>query len=183
MRFFMVLAFIALVVSCSSNNQSMNVKNIYQFEVEKIGGEKIKLEEYRGKVMLIVNTASLCGFTEQYEGLQKLYEEHKDDGFVVLGFPSNQFGNQEPGTNDEIAEFCSLNYGISFPIFAKIDVNGENAHPLYKYLKEESSGFLISKIKWNFTKFLIDRNGKVIDRYSPMTKPEKIENDILKLIN
>ncbi|MDX1296332.1 MAG: glutathione peroxidase [Sulfurimonadaceae bacterium] len=148
-----------------------------------MNGEETSLSEYRGKVLLIVNTASKCGFTPQYEGLEALYQHYKDDGLMILGFPCNQFSEQEPGTNDEIANFCRVNYGVSFDMFAKIDVNGDNAHPLYKYLKREASGFLGSEsIKWNFTKFLVDRNGKVIDRYASTTKPESLKKDIETLL-
>ena len=157
--------------------------NLYDFKVTKINGEETSLSEYRGKVLLIVNTASKCGFTPQYEGLEALYQQYKDDGLMILGFPCNQFSEQEPGTNDEIANFCRVNYGVSFDMFAKIDVNGDNAHPLYKYLKREASGFLGSEsIKWNFTKFLVDRNGKVIDRYASTTKPESLKKDIETLL-
>jgi len=158
-------------------------KTIYQFEVETINGDKISLEEYKGKVVLIVNVASKCGFTPQYEGLQELYQKYQDRGFVVLGFPCNQFRNQEPGSNEEIIEFCSTNYGVTFPMFSKIDVNGENAHPLYKFLKSEQSGLITDEIKWNFTKFLIDRNGKPVDRFATTTTPSSIEKDIEKFLD
>ncbi|MER3547315.1 MAG: glutathione peroxidase, partial [Rhodanobacteraceae bacterium] len=141
---------------------------IYDFETNTLDGTPQKLDAYRGKVMLIVNVASKCGFTPQYEGLEALYRANKDRGFVVLGFPCDQFGHQEPGNAEEIRNFCSLNYDVSFPLFAKIEVNGANAHPLYKYLKHEAPGVLGSEaIKWNFTKFLIDRDGKVVRRYAP----------------
>lgn len=157
---------------------------IYDFDVMDIHNKKTTLTPYRGKVMLIVNTASKCGFTPQFEGLEKLYKNHKEKGFVVLGFPCNQFGSQEPLNESQIENFCRLDYGITFPMFAKIDVNGNNAHPLYQYLKKNASGILGSEgIKWNFTKFLIDRNGKVIRRYAPATTPEAIEKDILKLLH
>ncbi|AXH10020.1 glutathione peroxidase [Malaciobacter halophilus] len=160
-----------------------NMKSIYDFEVETIDGKKVSLSDYKNKVLLIVNVASKCGFTSQYEGLEKLYDKYKTKDFVVLGFPCNQFMNQEPGTNEEIKEFCSLTYNVSFPMFSKIDVNGDEAHPLYKYLKNEASGLLGTEaIKWNFTKFLVDKNGKVIDRFSPSTTPENIEDDIKKLL-
>ncbi|PKI82264.1 glutathione peroxidase [Malaciobacter halophilus] len=159
------------------------MKSIYDFEVETIDGKKVSLSDYKNKVLLIVNVASKCGFTSQYEGLEKLYDKYKTKDFVVLGFPCNQFMNQEPGTNEEIKEFCSLTYNVSFPMFSKIDVNGDEAHPLYKYLKNEASGLLGTEaIKWNFTKFLVDKNGKVIDRFSPSTTPENIEDDIKKLL-
>ena len=134
------------------------------------------------KTVLVVNTASKCGLTPQFEGLEKLYKEYKDKGLVILGFPCNQFANQEPGDEKSIAEGCLLNYGVTFPMFSKIDVNGENAHPIYKYLKKELGGTLGSKIKWNFTKFLIDANGNPVKRFAPTTKPEKLEGHISKLL-
>lgn len=148
----------------------------YDFTAQSIDNKTIKMSDYKGKVVLVVNVASKCGFTSQYEGLQALYQKYKEKGFVILGFPCNQFGSQEKGTNQEIKHFCSTNYGVSFPMFSKIDVNGENAHPLFKFLQTEQSGFLTDKIKWNFTKFLIDREGKAIERYSPTTTPETIED-------
>ncbi|MBS9784109.1 glutathione peroxidase [Candidatus Gracilibacteria bacterium] len=157
------------------------MKTIYDFEVEKLGGEKISLETYKGKTILIVNTASKCGLTPQYEGLEKLYKKYKDKGFVILGFPCNQFGNQEPGGAKEISENCLINYGVSFPMFAKMEVNGENAHPLFVFLRESLPGIFGNKIKWNFTKFLIDENGKPIKRFGPTFKPEKIEKYLKKL--
>lgn len=155
---------------------------IYQFSANTIDGKEKSLEEYKGKVVLIVNTASECGFTPQFEGLQKLYEKYRDQGLEILGFPCNQFGGQDPGSDEEIAHFCQSNYGVSFQMFSKIDVNGENAHPLYKFLTQEAKGLLSEKIKWNFTKFLVDRHGKVIDRFSPQKKPESIEKEIEKLL-
>jgi len=140
------------------------------------------MSEYKGKVLLIVNTASKCGFTPQYDGLEKLYKDHKDKGFAVLGFPSNQFMKQEPGTDEEIKSFCTLNFNITFPMFSKIDVNGPETHPLYDFLKREAPGILGRNIKWNFTKFLVDRDGRVVKRYAPATAPEKIEKDILKIL-
>ncbi len=155
---------------------------IYDFRAETLKGKEVSLSDYRGQVVLIVNTASKCGFTPQYEGLEKLYEKMKDKGFNVLGFPCNQFGKQEPGSASEIGQFCQANYGVSFPMFAKIEVNGPNAHPLYKYLKREKPGVLGSeRIKWNFTKFLVDRTGRVVERFAPMTKPEAIEAPIAAL--
>ena len=152
---------------------------IYDFKVRTPNGQEVSLGEYRGKVLLIVNVASRCGFTPQYSGLQELYERFGKDGFEVLAFPCNQFGNQEPGTDSEIRGFCDLQYGIRFPIFSKIDVNGSAAHPLYEFLKKSKPGFLGTKrIKWNFTKFLIDRAGKPLKRYSPQTKPDAIEKDV-----
>ncbi|GAB3538654.1 glutathione peroxidase [Pontibacter brevis] len=132
------------------------------------------MEEFKDKVVLVVNTASKCGFTPQYEGLEELYRKHKDNGLVILGFPCNQFGNQEPGGKKEIEEGCLINYGVSFPMFDKVDVNGNNTHPLFKYLKSKLGGFLGSRIKWNFTKFLIDANGRPVKRFAPITKPENI---------
>lgn len=158
--------------------------NLYDIEVKTIDKDIIKLEKYKNKVMLIVNVASKCGYTYQYEGLEKLHEKYNNKGLAILGFPCNQFLSQEPGTEEEIKEFCSLTYGVKFDMFSKIDVNGNNTHPLYKFLKANSSGFLGTDIiKWNFTKFLIDREGNVIKRYSPSTEPEKIEKDILELLD
>ncbi len=155
------------------------MSDVYDFEVERLNGDPLKLSEYRGKVLLIVNTASRCGFTPQYAGLEKLYAKYKRRGLEVLGFPCNQFGNQEPGGADEIAEFCSVNYGVTFPMFEKIDVNGRNAHPLFRHLKREAPGVLGSEpIKWNFTKFLVDRDGRVVERYGSTTKPERLEADV-----
>lgn len=154
----------------------------YDLSAVKMNGQNVSMEEYKGKVLLIVNTASKCGFTPQLAGLEELYKEYKDRGFEVLGFPCNQFANQDPGTNKEINEFCLLNYGVSFSMFEKIDVNGENTHPIYKYLKKEAKGVMGEKIKWNFTKFLVDSKGNVIKRYGSMTKPEKIKSDIEKLL-
>jgi glutathione peroxidase len=157
--------------------------SIYDFPVETIKGDQTSLEPYKGNVILIVNTASKCGFTPQYQGLQSIYEANKDKGFTILGFPCNQFGAQEPGTSDEIQEFCELNYGVNFPMFTKVNVNGDDAHPLFKHLKAEAPGILGSKaIKWNFTKFLVDREGHVVKRYAPTDKPETIEKDIQDLL-
>jgi glutathione peroxidase len=157
--------------------------NIYDFKVKKINGEEISLSEYKGKVLLIVNTASKCGFTPQYKELEALYKKYKDNGFEILGFPSNQFLNQEPGTNEEIAKFCEVNYGVTFQMFDKIDVNGKNVPPLYAFLKNQKKGILSLKdIKWNFTKFLIDRDGSVIERFAPNFSPEKIEPAIKELL-
>ena len=156
--------------------------SIYDFKATTLQGKEASLADYRGQVMLIVNTASKCGFTPQYEGLEKLHQKMHGKGFSVLGFPCNQFGAQEPGSESDIGEFCQVNYGVSFPMFAKIDVNGPGAHPLYKYLKHEKPGVLFSeRIKWNFTKFLVDRAGKVVSRFAPMTKPEAIEAPIAAL--
>lgn len=157
--------------------------SIYDYQANTIRGEEVSLSDYKGKVLLIVNTASNCGFTPQYKGLQTVYEKFKNHNFEVLGFPSNQFKEQEPGNNEEIEQFCQINYGVTFPLFEKIDVKGDTAHPLFKYLTKEAPGVLGSKaIKWNFTKFLIDQNGQVIKRYSPTTTPDKIEKDIQKLL-
>ncbi len=156
--------------------------NIYDFKVHDAKGEEVPMTEYQGKVLLIVNTATGCGFTPQYEGLQKLYDRYNDRGFVILDFPCNQFGHQAPGTEEEIQEFCTLKYKTTFPLFAKIEVNGKNADPLFDFLKKQKGGFLGKDIKWNFTKFLISRDGNVVERYAPATKPEKIESDILKLL-
>ena len=156
---------------------------IYEFEVQTIKGDKTELGSYENQVMLIVNTASKCGFTPQYEGLEALYAKYKDQGLVILGFPCNQFGRQEPGSESDIEEFCQLNYGVSFPMFAKIDVNGDDADPLFKYLKKSQKGILGSeKIKWNFTKFLVNRNGKVIARFAPTVKPKDLTKDIESLL-
>ncbi|MCX7978546.1 MAG: glutathione peroxidase [Bdellovibrionaceae bacterium] len=158
-------------------------KNFFDFTVKSADGSDYKLVQHKGKVILVVNVASKCGFTPQYEGLEKLYQKHKDKGFVVLGFPCNQFGNQEPGSNKEIQEFCKLNYDVDFPVLAKIDVNGEKADPLYVWLKAKAPGILGSEaIKWNFTKFLVGRDGRVLERYAPTKAPEDIEKDILKAL-
>jgi glutathione peroxidase len=153
-------------------------KDIYNFTAKSINGEDISLSNYRGKVLLIVNTASKCGFTSQYAGLQELYDKYKDKEFTILGFPCNQFGSQEPGDEKSIETFCQINYGVTFPMFAKIAVNGKNAHPLYKYLTYAQSGLFGSNIKWNFTKFLINQNGIAIKRYASITKPKSIAKDI-----
>ncbi|SAK83110.1 glutathione peroxidase [Caballeronia glebae] len=158
-------------------------EGIYGFSAETLDGATVSLDKYRDKVLLIVNTASECGFTPQYKGLQEVYQQYATRGFEVLGFPCNQFGRQEPGDAGQIGAFCEKNYGVTFPMFAKVDVNGSNAHPLYRYLKDKEPGLLgIEAIKWNFTKFLVDRTGKVIRRYAPQTKPESIADDIEKLL-
>lgn len=156
--------------------------NIYDFKVQNAKGAEVPMTEFQGKVLLIVNTATGCGFTPQYEGLQKLYEKYRDKGLEILDFPCNQFGHQAPGTEDEIQEFCTLKYKTTFPMFRKIDVNGKNSEPLFEFLKKQKGGFLGDDIKWNFTKFLVSRDGTVVERYAPVTKPEKIESDILKLL-
>ncbi len=153
---------------------------IYDFTVKNQKGEEVSLKEYEGKVILVVNTATGCGFTPQYEGLQKIYDAHKDEGFVILDFPCNQFGHQAPGSDDEIHQFCTMKYNASFPQFKKIDVNGDNADPLYVWLKSQKKGVLGSNIKWNFTKFLINKKGEVVSRYAPTTTPEKLESDVIE---
>ena len=152
--------------------------SIYDFKVETLEGGTQDFADYKDKVLLIVNTASKCGFTPQYEGLEQLYQQYQDQGLVIIGFPCNQFGHQEPGAADEIGAFCQKNYGVSFPMMAKIDVNGNDAHPVYNWLKSQQGGFLIDAIKWNFTKFLLGRDGQVIKRYASTTKPEDIKADI-----
>ena len=157
--------------------------SLYDITVDDIHGKPVKLSKYKGKVLLIVNTASECGFTPQYKGLEAMYEKLHDKGLEVLGFPCNQFGGQEPGSEKEIAQFCELNYGVTFPMFAKVDVNGNNTAPLYKFLKSEKPGLLGSEaIKWNFTKFLVDRDGNVVKRYAPNDTPESIAKDIEKAL-
>jgi len=152
---------------------------VYDFQAQTIDGQTVSLDQYRDRVLLIVNTASACGFTPQFGGLEKLHETYAARGLVVLGFPCNQFGHQDPGSNDEIATFCQRNYGVSFPMMAKIDVNGAGAHPLYQWLTAEAPGILGSKaIKWNFTKFLVGRDGRVLKRYAPQDAPEKLSQDI-----
>ncbi|MEN9657881.1 MAG: hypothetical protein RL571_1346 [Pseudomonadota bacterium] len=159
------------------------MSNIGDFSVQGIAGETVDLAQYTGSVVLVVNVASQCGFTPQYEGLQALYEQYKDRGLVVLGFPCNQFGAQEPGNEAEILDFCTTKFNVSFPLFAKVDVNGENAAPLFTWLKGEKPGLLgIEAVKWNFSKFLLDRQGKVVDRFAPMTKPEDLSAEIEKLL-
>lgn len=156
---------------------------VYDFSAKNIKGEDVPLSNYAGKVLLIVNTASKCGFTPQYKGLQSLYSDLQGQGLEVLGFPCNQFGAQEKGSDDEIAGFCDLNFGVNFPLFSKIEVNGDGTHPLYTYLKEAAPGVLGSqKIKWNFTKFLVNKKGEVVKRYAPTTKPEDIAADIQALL-
>lgn len=160
----------------------MKDKQFYDFEASDLQGKNVKMSEYKEKVVLVVNTASKCGLTPQFDGLEKLYQKYKDQGLVVLGFPSNQFANQEPGDADSIEQGCRINYGVTFPMFAKIDVNGKDAHPLFKYLKSKLKGYFGGKIKWNFTKFLIDQNGKPIKRFGPLVKPEKIEVYVDKIL-
>jgi glutathione peroxidase len=161
----------------------LGMSNIYDFPVTTIDGQSQTLESYRNQVLLIVNVASKCGFTPQYSGLESLYRQYKDKGFAILGFPCDQFGNQEPGSEAEIKQFCSLKYEVSFPMFSKIEVNGANEHPLYKFLKSEKKGLLGSEaVKWNFTKFLVDQNGKVVKRYAPTDTPESIAKDVAPLL-
>jgi len=174
---------LTLILTFSSIIAKENKMSIYDFNVKTIDGEEISMQKYKGKVLLIVNVASKCGFTSQYEGLENLFEKYKNEDFMVLGFPSNQFANQEPESNEKIKEFCSLTYDVKFDMFAKIDVNGENEAPLYKFLKSNQKGILGSEnIKWNFTKFLVDKNGNVVDRFASTTSPESIEKDIIKLL-
>jgi glutathione peroxidase len=155
---------------------------VYDFTVKMTNGEPKSLKEYEGKPLIIVNTASKCGLTPQFKGLQSLYEAHKEQGLEILGFPCDQFNNQEFDNIEETTEFCQLNYGVTFPIFAKIDVNGKNADPLFSFLKDQKKGTLIKSIKWNFTKFLIDKEGNVVERYGPNVDPSKIEKDLLQLL-
>jgi glutathione peroxidase len=157
-------------------------KNFYDFEAVSLEGENVSMEKYKGKVVVVVNTASKCGFTKQYEGLEKLHEKHAQKGLAILGFPCNQFGGQEPGDAGEIKEFCKLNYGVSFDMFAKVKVNGEEAHPLFKYLKDKLPGMPGKAIKWNFTKFIIDRDGTPVKRYASAKTPEDIEPYLLELL-
>lgn len=156
---------------------------VFDFKAESLAGEPVDLSRYRGQVLLIVNTASACGFTPQYKGLEEVYRQFQDQGVVVLGFPCNQFGAQEPGSADEIGAFCEKNYGVSFPLFAKVDVNGADAHPLFKHLKQEAPGLMGSEaIKWNFTKFLVKKDGSVYKRYAPQTEPQDLLDDIALLL-
>jgi glutathione peroxidase len=155
---------------------------VYDFTVKMTNGEEKTLKEYQGKPLIIVNTASKCGLTPQFKGLQELYEKYKDQGLEILGFPCDQFANQEFSNIDETTQFCQLNYGVSFPIFAKIDVNGVKTDPLFAFLKKQKKGLLSNNIKWNFTKFLVDQNGQVVERYGPTTEPLKMENDLEKLL-
>ncbi len=158
------------------------METVYDFNVKKTNGELKSLKDFQGQPLIIVNTASKCGFTPQFKGLQELYEKYKDQGLEILGFPCDQFNNQEFENIDETTQFCQLNYGVSFPMFGKIDVNGDQADPLFSFLKKEKKGILTSNIKWNFTKFLVGRDGKVVERYAPTTEPKKIEADLLKLL-
>lgn len=170
------------ILSVTINIKVMN-SVFYSFTAKSLQGKEIGMDTYKGKTVLVVNTASKCGLTPQFEGLEALYQKYKDKGFVILGFPCNQFANQEPGDEKSIAEGCLLNYGVTFPMFSKIDVNGESAHPIYKYLRSELRSFFGSKIKWNFTKFLIDKNGKPVKRFSPTTKPEAIDRYLAEILS
>ena len=156
--------------------------SLQDFSATGIDGQDVDLADYAGQVVLVVNTASQCGFTPQYEGLQQLHDQFGDQGFAVLGFPCDQFGNQEPGDDAEIAGFCQRNFGVTFPLFSKIEVNGDGAHPLYQWLRDQKGGLLGDKIKWNFTKYLVGKDGQVIDRYAPTTKPAKLSTDIEKAL-
>lgn len=158
------------------------MSNFYELSAKTIDGAEQSMGDYKGKVLLIVNTASKCGFTPQYTGLEALHKQYADQGLVVLGFPCNQFGKQEPGDAEEIKNFCSLTYDVSFPMFGKIDVNGDDAHPIYKHLKSAQKGFITDSIKWNFTKFLVNKEGEVVKRYAPTDKPENLAADIEKLL-
>ena len=158
------------------------MSSVYDFNARSLAGEDVSFKRFEGQVLLIVNTASACGFTPQYKGLESLQQTYGARSFSVLGFPCNQFGRQEPGSADEIGQFCTTNYAVSFPMFDKVDVNGDNAHPLYQYLRREKTGLLGSAIKWNFTKFLTDRSGKVVGRYAPTTTPESLTKDIEELL-
>jgi glutathione peroxidase len=159
------------------------MKTVYDFTVKKTNGESKSLSEYEGKPLIIVNTASKCGLTPQFKGLQELYDKYKEQGLEILGFPCDQFNNQEFDNIDETTQFCQLNYGVTFPMFAKINVNGDEADPLFTYLKDQKKGLLSKNIKWNFTKFLVDKNGQVVERYAPTTEPVKIENDLIHLLS
>lgn len=158
------------------------MSQIYEYSAKQLDGSLLDFNQYQGEVLLIVNTASKCGFTPQFAGLESLYQQYKDQGLTVIGFPCNQFGAQDPGSDDEIGDFCQKNYGVSFPMMAKVDVNGSDAHPIFDWLKAQKGGVLTDAIKWNFTKFLIGRDGKVIDRYAPTTKPEAMKADIEKAL-
>jgi len=177
---FLLSAFLSLFLGV--NTMADKVDNIYDIEVVNIDGKKVSMSKYKDRVLLIVNVASECAFTSQYIGLEMLHKEYSDLGLSILGFPCNQFLSQEPATEQEIQNFCYSNYGVEFDMFSKINVNGDDTHPLYVYLKEKAGGFITDSIKWNFTKFLVDRKGNVIKRYAPSTKPKDIEKDIQKLL-
>lgn len=175
---------LALLTGAGATTQTTErMETIYDFKATATNGQEIDFSQFQGKVLLIVNTASKCGFTPQFDGLEKLNQKYKERGLVVIGFPCNQFAHQDPGNDSEIESFCRLNYGVTFQIMQKIDVNGDNAHPIFKHLRSKTKGFFGDKIKWNFTKFLISSDGKSIKRYGPATKPEKLEQDIEKLLN
>ncbi|ADC50125.1 bacillithiol peroxidase [Alkalihalophilus pseudofirmus OF4] len=158
------------------------MSTVHDFTVQSTKGEEVSLSTYKGQIMLIVNTATKCGLAPQFKGLEKLHQQYKDKGLAVLGFPCNQFMNQEPVSDEQMTEACEINFGVTFPLFAKINVNGSDAHPLYKHLKKEQKGLLSSEIKWNFTKFLVDKNGEVVKRFGPNTSPEKMEDEIKELL-
>jgi glutathione peroxidase len=160
----------------------MTINNFYSLSANSIQNQEIKMEDFAGKTILVVNTASKCGLTPQYAGLENLYQKYKDKGLVILGFPCNQFGKQEPGDEASIANTCLRNYGVSFPMFAKVDVNGSGTHPIFSHLKSKKGGFLGSSIKWNFTKFMLNKEGKVVERFSPTTKPEEIEKYLIRIL-
>jgi len=174
------LLVIALILPVAAQKQTAQ---FYTFKSKSLDGKEVSMQSYKGKVVLIVNTASKCGFTPQYEGLETLYKKYQSKGLVILGFPCNQFAGQEPGNSEEIAKFCSLKYNVTFPMFQKIEVNGDNTDPLYKYLKNALPGTLGNDIKWNFTKFLLDKKGNPVNRYGSSTKPEEIAADIEKLLD
>lgn len=174
-----IMLFFAMSIFAANKSRE---ENIFGFKVKDIDGKEVEMSKYKGKVLLVVNVASECGYTPQYEGLEKVYGKYNKQGFEVLGFPCNQFGGQEPGTEAEIKSFCSSKFHVTFPMFSKVDVNGDNAAPLFKYLTSNTDGFITDAIKWNFTKFLIDKNGKVIERYGSGTKPEAISADIEKAL-
>ncbi|WP_096186697.1 glutathione peroxidase [Evansella halocellulosilytica] len=157
--------------------------SLHDYTATMIDGQKKSLADFKGKVIVVVNTATKCGFAPQFAELERIYKDYKDDGLVIIGFPSNQFMNQEPGSNEEVKQVCSTEYGVTFPLTEKVDVKGPNIHPIFDYLTSEKKGFLNEQIKWNFTKFLVDQNGEVVERYAPKTSPDKIEKDIKKLLN
>ena len=182
----LLLVFSFVLLGCTSaqkNASATSAQIFYDFKALNMQDKEVSMSDYKGKVVLVVNTASKCGFTPQFAGLEELYKKYKDQGLVILGFPCNQFGNQDPGTDEEIQSFCQVNYGVTFPMFSKVDVNGQNAHPIYKYLKNSISGAITDDIKWNFTKFLIDKTGKPIKRYGSNVKPADLEADILETLN
>ncbi len=177
-----ILMLTFLFSGCCSSKNTANTQNFYDFKANTLQGKEISMSDYKGKVVLVVNTASKCGLTPQFEGLETLYKKYSDKGLVILGFPCNQFAGQDPGTASEIGEFCTKNYGVTFQMMEKIDVNGKDAHPLYKYLKKKLGGTFGDSIKWNFTKFLIDKNGTPVKRFAPTDKPADLEKDIVKAL-